>query len=100
MSIGLGVGVFIAGLVIVTLAFLMLRLFARTHSAPNESLVSPSSSLKSNSRDAVIVIQPGGRVEYLSTAARPFSIYSKMSPLTLNVWQGMCALQMILLIYV
>ena len=72
MSIGLGVGVFIAGLVIVTLAFLMLRLFARTHSAPNESLVSPSSSLKSNSRDAVIVIQPGGRVEYLSTAARPF----------------------------
>ena len=50
----------------------MLRLLARTHSAPNESLVSTSSSLKSNSRDAVIVIQPGGRVEYLSTAARPF----------------------------
>ena len=65
MSIGLGVGVFIAGLVIVTLAFLLLRLVARTHAAPQESLTSPVST-KSNSRDAVIVIQPGGRVEYIS----------------------------------
>ena len=71
MSIGLGVGVFIAGLVIVTLAFLLLRLVARTHAAPQESLTSPVST-KSNSRDAVIVIQPGGRVEYISEAARPF----------------------------
>ncbi|HND50501.1 MAG TPA: hypothetical protein PLL95_18170, partial [Anaerolineales bacterium] len=71
MSIGLGVGVFIAGLVIITLALLMLRLVARTHSDPQESLASPVLT-KSNSRDAVIVIQPGGRVEYLSAAARPY----------------------------
>ncbi|MBI2333130.1 MAG: GAF domain-containing protein [Chloroflexi bacterium] len=71
MSVGLGVGVFIAGLVIVTLALLLLRLVARTHISAEDNITSPVPT-KSNSREAVIVLQPGGRVEYISAAARPF----------------------------
>ena len=45
MSVGLGVGVFIAGLVIVTLALLVLRFMARTQSTPQIESVSPNSTL-------------------------------------------------------
>ena len=73
MSVGLGVGVFIAGLVVVTLALLVLRFMARTQSAPqavsNSSSVSP---LTKSSNEAVLVLQPGGRVEYISMAARAY----------------------------
>lgn len=73
MSVGLGVGVFIAGLVVVTLALLVLRFMGRTQSAPqaisNSSSVSP---LTKSSKEAVLVLQPGGRVEYISVAARSY----------------------------
>ena len=72
MSVGLGVGVFIAGLVIVTLALLVLRFMARTQSTPQVESVSPNSTLSKNSKEAVIVLQPGGRVEYISASARSY----------------------------
>ncbi|MCB0118476.1 MAG: hypothetical protein KDD72_05575, partial [Anaerolineales bacterium] len=70
MSIGLGVGVFIAGLVIVTLALLVLLIMTRTQSVPQNSSISPVSSSATRSKEAVIVLQPGGRVEYISASAR------------------------------
>lgn len=71
MSVGLGVGVFIAGLAVVTLALLVLRLMARSQSAPPGDLVSSSSHTSINaSKEAIIVLQPGGRVEYASSPAR------------------------------
>ncbi|MBK6794834.1 MAG: GAF domain-containing protein [Anaerolineales bacterium] len=76
MSIGLGVGVFIAGLVIVTLALLMLRILSRSQSArhidPGFSAAPLNINSKSNTKEAVIVLQPGGRVEYISSAARVY----------------------------
>lgn len=70
MSVGLGVGVFIAGLVIVSLALLVLRFMARTQSAPQAEVSAFVTPLSKNSKEAVIVLQPGGRVEYISSAAR------------------------------
>lgn len=70
MSVGLGVGVFIAGLVVVSLALLVLRFMARTQSAPQAEAGALISPLSKNSKEAVIVLQPGGRVEYISAAAR------------------------------
>ncbi|NWF63462.1 MAG: GAF domain-containing protein [Chloroflexi bacterium] len=72
MSVGLGVGVFIAGLVIVTLALLVLRLLSRTQSAAQTEVRSVVSPLSKTSKDAVIVLQPGGRVEYISPSARAY----------------------------
>lgn len=72
MSLGLGVGVFIAGLVIVTLALLVLRFMSRTQAVSQESSNSPISLSKTNSKEAVIVLQPGGRVEYISASARVY----------------------------
>lgn len=73
MSVGLGVGIFIAGLVVVTLALLVLRFMARAEttqqSVSNSSSISP---LTKNSKEAVLVLQPGGRVEYISAAARSY----------------------------
>lgn len=72
MSLGLGVGVFIAGLVIVTLALLVLRFMSRTQAVTQESSNSPVYTSKTNSKEAVIVLQPGGRVEYISAPARTY----------------------------
>ncbi len=71
MSVGLGVGVFIAGLAVVTLALLVLRLMARSQSAPSGEVLSPQAHTSANlTKEAIIVIQPGGRVEYASPPAR------------------------------
>ncbi|KAA0284617.1 MAG: GAF domain-containing protein [Chloroflexi bacterium] len=72
MSVGLGVGVFIAGLVVVTLALLALRLMARSQSAPSDRNLSLQTATANHSKEAVIVLQPGGRVEYVSHPARSF----------------------------
>lgn len=70
MSTGLGVSLFLAGLVVVTLAWVVLRILPRTQSA-FQAEVNPSVFLKSNaSQEAIILLQAGGRVEYVSEGAR------------------------------
>src|SRR5262245_7343456 len=72
MFTGLGVSLFITGLVIVALAWLTLRLLPRSQAA-GQSAVSPSTfpnNAKSN--DAVVILQPGGRVDYMSPRAKDF----------------------------
>src|SRR5512138_3150958 len=72
MFSGLGIGLFVAGLVFILLVGVALRLSLRapaTAQADTNSLSFPESS-KSN--DAVIILQPGGRVEYISPLARTY----------------------------
>ncbi len=72
MGSGLGVSLFLAGLVVIALAWMILRVLSRSQSIEQiqtNSLVFPRSN---NSNEAVIILQPGGRVEYLSDAARSY----------------------------
>lgn len=81
MSVHLGVGVFIAGLVIVALALMALRLMARSNPVPADELLSPVSPISNGSKESVIVLQPGGRVEYISALARAhFNLREDESP--------------------
>ncbi|MCB0103833.1 MAG: GAF domain-containing protein [Anaerolineales bacterium] len=71
MNFGTGIGVFIAGLVVITLAWFLLRLLIRNQSPSYSEPISqlnPGREIK----EAIIVIQPGGRVEYLSPSVRAF----------------------------
>jgi GAF domain-containing protein/nitrogen-specific signal transduction histidine kinase len=71
---GLGISLFIAGLVFVSLVWVVLRLAPRlrTSSPTQVDVNSYSFSESSKSNDAVIIIQPGGRVEYISALARTY----------------------------
>jgi GAF domain-containing protein len=72
MSTGLGVSLFLAGLVVVTLAWAILRILPRSQSASRtEGIPSPllKSDASQDSQDAIILLQPGGRVEYVSGQA-------------------------------
>lgn len=70
MSTGLGVSLFLAGLVVITLAWVVLRILPRARSA-SQAEANPSHFPKSGvSQDAIILLQAGGRVEYVSERAR------------------------------
>src|SRR5688572_17676706 len=72
MFSGLGVSLFITGLVIVALAWLTLRMLPRSQAA-GQSVISPSNfSGTTKSNDAIVILQPGGRVEYMSPQAKDF----------------------------
>ncbi|MGC8855309.1 MAG: GAF domain-containing protein, partial [Anaerolineae bacterium] len=69
-GLGLGIGLIIAGLVFVLLVWGFLRLLAVAQSempAGGMSIALPEVSQKT---EAILVVQPGGRVEYLSPVAR------------------------------
>ncbi len=69
-SLNLGVGLVIAGLVFVVLVWALLQLLPRPQAAGQKdkaAFLPPDSNLTA---DAVIVIQPGGRVEYVNARAR------------------------------
>ncbi|RJP54704.1 MAG: GAF domain-containing protein [Anaerolineaceae bacterium] len=66
---GLGLGWILAGLVITVLVWVLLRLLPRQETAGGISSVTEP-FFESQSSDAVIVIQAGGRVEYVSQLAR------------------------------
>ncbi len=71
-SLGFGLGLIIAGLAAVLAVLALLRLLPRNQaktSIPLASLVVPG-TLETN--DGVIIVQPGGRVEYLNASARQF----------------------------
>jgi GAF domain-containing protein len=72
MPSGLGVSLFLAGLVVVALAWAVLRFLPRFQSDPHavgNPFVFPKTS-KSN--EATIILQPGGRVEFMNDLARSY----------------------------
>jgi GAF domain-containing protein len=72
MFSGLGVSLFLAGLVIIALAWMVLRVLLRPQSMEQTEANSFAFPKSSNSNEAVIILQPGGRVEYLSDPARSY----------------------------
>ncbi|MFN8380493.1 MAG: GAF domain-containing protein [Anaerolineales bacterium] len=73
MSFGLGVSLLLAGLVVVALAWAVLRFLPRSQPSTQpviNSFVLPESSKTSN--EATIILQPGGRVQHISPLARSY----------------------------
>src|SRR4030065_757240 len=77
---GLGLSLILAGLVVAILVWVFLRMLPRRE--PTADVIStPASSFESQSTDAVIVVQLGGRVEYISRLARDwFGLQEGESP--------------------
>ena len=69
---GLGISLFIAGLVIVALAWVILRMLSFTRGTAQADARSAFFPESTKSNDAVIILQPGGRVEYISSQARAY----------------------------
>ena len=68
-EIGLGLGIILAGLVFLFLFWLFLRLLPRNQ--PTSGVSSTQfSSFESKTNDAILIVQPGGRVEYINPLAR------------------------------
>lgn len=72
MLSGLGVSLFLAGLVVVALVWAVLRFLPRSQSNPQTAVHSLAFPDISKSNEATILLQPGGRVEYLSDLARSY----------------------------
>ncbi|NTW09033.1 MAG: GAF domain-containing protein [Anaerolineaceae bacterium] len=72
MSVGLGIGLLIAGLAILLAVWAVLRVLPRVHSTVEVETARFSFSDPSKSKDAVIILQPGGRVDYISRPARTY----------------------------
>lgn len=66
---GLGVGLILAGLVVAVLVWIFLRLLPRREH-PAEAAPARLPPFESQSSDAVIVVQAGGRVAYMNRPAR------------------------------
>ena len=69
-SLNLGIGLIIAGLVFVILVWGVLSLLPRVQDPGRESRPLSSPVDQRQSGDAIVVIQPGGRVDYLNAQAR------------------------------
>ena len=65
---GLGLGLILIGLVITILVWVFLRLVP-SREQPNKVIPSSSSAFESQTTDAVVVVEMGGRVEYMSRLA-------------------------------
>jgi len=72
MSPALGIGLFLAGLVLLILVWLALRFMPRVRATAQADAGAFSPVERSDSKDAVILLQPGGRVDYVSVAARAY----------------------------
>lgn len=72
MFSGLGISLSIIGLVLITLVGVVLYFLPRTQSAARAVVTPLAIPESSKSKDAIILIQPGGRVEYMSAQARSF----------------------------
>ena len=73
MFSGLGLNLLIAGLVFGALVWLILRVLPRTQVvAPRVAVNSFDIPKESNPNDAILILAPGGRVEYISALARTY----------------------------
>lgn len=84
MLSGLGISLFIAGLVFVVLVWVVLRVIPRTYATVRADANSFSFPESSKSNDAVIILQPGGRVEYISALARTYFNLNENEPYDLE----------------
>jgi GAF domain-containing protein len=66
---GLGLGLILAGLVVTILLWILLRILPRRETVSG-LIPTPDYHFESQSTDAVLVVQMGGRVEYISQLAR------------------------------
>lgn len=62
----------VVGLIIITITFIALRMMLRVQTASQATFTAPAFLESTQSNDAVLILQPGGRVEYLSARARAF----------------------------
>ncbi|HVN14222.1 MAG TPA: GAF domain-containing protein, partial [Anaerolineales bacterium] len=69
-GLGFGIGLFATGLVLVFLVWVLLRLLPREQKAVSSDLPILVPPDPQQSIDAVLIIQPGGRVEYINALAR------------------------------
>ncbi len=73
MFSGLGIGLLFVGSIFLALVLVALRILPRTQAAAPQVDARPLTFPESTqSKDAVIILQPGGRVEYMSAPAREF----------------------------
>ncbi|HQV62478.1 MAG TPA: GAF domain-containing protein [Anaerolineales bacterium] len=72
MFSGFGVSLLIAGLVCIVLVWVVLRIFLRPHANTQADPKSFSFPESTQSNQAVIILQSGGRVEYVSALARSY----------------------------
>ncbi len=69
-GLGLGIGLFATGLIVVFLVWVVLRLLPRAQEVPSSGFPSVVSPDTEQAVDAVLTIQPGGRVDYVNALAR------------------------------
>lgn len=86
MSLGLGVGIIFAGLTIIAAALVILRAASVVHPKTRESdsAIDEPARVNAALNEAVIIVQPGGRVEYVNEATRPIFNLRKDEPFDLE----------------
>jgi PAS domain S-box-containing protein len=62
----------VVGLIVITITFVTLRMMLRSQTVAQANSADPTFPESTQSNDAVLILQPGGRVEYLSNRARSF----------------------------
>ena len=72
MFSGFGISLFIAGLVFVVLVWIVLRVSTRSQTAAQAASTPFAFPETIQSNQAVMILQPGGRVEYISAGARSY----------------------------
>jgi GAF domain-containing protein/nitrogen-specific signal transduction histidine kinase len=72
MFSGLGLSLLLAGLVVVALAWAVLRVMTRSRSDALENGQSHPFPRSNQSNEAIIILQPGGRVEYITDRVRSY----------------------------
>jgi GAF domain-containing protein/nitrogen-specific signal transduction histidine kinase len=72
MFSGFSISLFVTGLVIVILVWIILRIFPHSQAVTQADSVSVAIPESLNTNQAVIILQPGGRVEYISALARSY----------------------------
>ncbi|MGE5252274.1 MAG: GAF domain-containing protein, partial [Bacteroidota bacterium] len=83
-SLGLDIALVTTGLILVFLVWVMLRLLPRSQTAAQTALPAAGFPGYESSTDAVLVVQAGGRVEYLSDLAREWFALGDTEPAELE----------------
>src|SRR5512140_795133 len=82
-SYNLGIGLIIAGLVFVILVWGVLSLIPRAQATPPIK-PSPTAAVQADEADAIVVIQQGGRVDYVNAKARDWFGLRESDPTDLD----------------
>ncbi len=83
-GLNLGIGFLIAGLVLVLVIWILIRILPRSLDIVQANGVLVKRSEPANSVDALIHIQPGGRVEYINQLARTYFDLRENEPFDLE----------------